>query len=268
MLQALGMAAKAANPEARQTPTKRARDGTPILAPVDPPSLPDPIAPASSSTTSAPQPVACSPPDHDVCDVWLVRHGERLDEVNEALWRDTCTAKNWHDPPLTTNGQSQAHRRAKSLVDLASERRFDAIYTSPLLRCMQTSEQLAKVLGLPVRAVPGLGECAAAVRQVGLSGESFRSNAELQHYCSSMTFTMGTEMLGFREQLEQLARQKGPNLLVVTHREGMRDVSSLSATPFFNSPYCCVAHYRFHTTSGKWEVLEAPGQRAPRRSPS
>eukprot|EP00668_Euglena_longa_P002673 GGOE01003123.1.p2 GENE.GGOE01003123.1~~GGOE01003123.1.p2 ORF type:complete len:176 (-),score=44.10 GGOE01003123.1:307-834(-) len=169
-----------------------------------------------------------------------------------------CTAEDWHDPPMTSNGRAQAKRRAKSLVDLAKERQFTAIYTSPLLRCVQTSEQLAKVLKLPVRAVPGLGECAGAVRQCGMTRATFRSDTELRRHCGSSVFSMDPAMLGFQQQLEQLATAQGPNLLVVTHREGMRDVSDLTATPFRYSPYCCLAHYRYHLHTGQWEVVRAP----------
>eukprot|EP00667_Euglena_gracilis_P015837 EG_transcript_16513 len=125
-------------------------------------------------------------------------------------------------------------------------------------RCVQTSEQLAKVLKLPVRAVPGLGECAGAVRQSGMTRASFRPDAELRRHCGSSAFSVDPALLGFQVQLEQLAAVQGPNLLVVTHREGMRDVSDLTATPFRYSPYCCLAHYRYHLQTGQWEVVRAP----------
>mmetsp|Transcript_49112 Transcript_49112/g.87647 ORF Transcript_49112/g.87647 Transcript_49112/m.87647 type:complete len:283 (-) Transcript_49112:1477-2325(-) len=208
-------------------------------------------------TNKTPRPQPHGKPSYDTCNVWMVRHGERLDEVDRNRWIKMATRRTWHDPPLTSRGKDQAVLAARSLLEHARQRSFDAIYTSPLLRCMQTAEQIAKHLDLPVVAVPGLAECAAAVRQHGLSSSTFRSEEELSAQCA-MDFTMSPKLMDFDTQLRALASTKGPDLLVVTHREGLRDTSALTPTPFRHTPYCCVAHFRYHLHTRRWEVAVSP----------
>ena len=130
---------------------------------VDADRLVEALAPA---LTSAP------PPQHATChasasppascgevEVWIVRHGERVDEVPGNTWIK-CGKKNrlWFDPALTAGGHVHAEKVASAFCDrfagFAGDRHrpgldrappFHAIYTSPLIRTVQTAEKFSAV---------------------------------------------------------------------------------------------------------------------------
>lgn len=84
--------------------------------------------------------------------VLLVRHGQSLGNAEHRFGGHTAT-------PLSELGRAQAAATARAL---ASEG-VTAIYSSDLLRALQTAEPLARETGLPVRRTPAFRE-----RSVGL----------------------------------------------------------------------------------------------------
>jgi hypothetical protein len=79
--------------------------------------------------------------------VWVVRHGERVDEVPGVRW-DKCGKTNpqWFDPALTGLGHQHAAGVADALRGkFGPECPFDVIYTSPLVRTVQTAEKFSEV---------------------------------------------------------------------------------------------------------------------------
>jgi hypothetical protein len=94
-------------------------------------------------------------------EVWVVRHGERVDEVPGVRW-DKCGKTNpqWFDPALTGLGHQHAAGVADALRGkFGPECPFDVIYTSPLVRTVQTAEKFSEV---PTPPAPLLarGDCA------------------------------------------------------------------------------------------------------------
>jgi broad specificity phosphatase PhoE len=92
-------------------------------------------------------------------EVWIVRHGERVDEVPGNTWIK-CGKRNrlWFDPALTAGGHVHAEKVATAVCDrfagFAGDRHrpglerappFHAIYTSPLIRTVQTAEKFSVV---------------------------------------------------------------------------------------------------------------------------
>ena len=80
-------------------------------------------------------------------EVWVVRHGERVDEVPGVRW-DKCGKTNptWFDPELTGRGHQHAAGVADALHGkFGHECPFDVIYTSPLVRTVQTAEKFSEV---------------------------------------------------------------------------------------------------------------------------
>jgi probable phosphoglycerate mutase len=77
----------------------------------------------------------------------IVRHGE-------TDWNAAKRLQGQVDIPLNDVGQAQAAATAAGLAG----QRFDAIYSSDLLRAWQTAQPIAAVLGLGVNAAPGLRE--------------------------------------------------------------------------------------------------------------
>ena len=121
------------------------------------------LSPARTSA-SAPEHATCHagappPASSGEVDVWIVRHGERVDEVPGNTWIK-CGKRNrlWFDPALTAGGHVHAEKVAAAFADrfagFAGDRHrpglqrappFHAIYTSPLIRTVQTAEKFSAV---------------------------------------------------------------------------------------------------------------------------
>jgi broad specificity phosphatase PhoE len=85
--------------------------------------------------------------------VWIVRHGERRDTVDET-W--AASAARPHDPPLTELGRWAAWRVGRRFVDASVD--LGAVYASPFLRAVETADEICRETGDVVRLEPGLGE--------------------------------------------------------------------------------------------------------------
>lgn len=83
--------------------------------------------------------------------IWIARHGNRLDFVNPEWFN---TAKKRYDPPLSTDGVIQAQELAKRL----KSEKISHIFASPFLRTIQTANEVAEVLDLPIKLEAGLSE--------------------------------------------------------------------------------------------------------------
>ena len=83
--------------------------------------------------------------------VWIARHGNRLDFVNPE-WFNTAARR--YDPPLSDDGFVQAAELAQRL----KEENIGHIFASPFLRTIQTANEIARVLNLPIKLEEGLGE--------------------------------------------------------------------------------------------------------------
>jgi len=124
--------------------------------------------------------------------------------------------------------------------------------------------------------IPGLSACAAAVDKNGLAwqgapgvsplilrkrGECFRTLEEL-HAAAPLAET--PEIVPWIEDFEPTMRRLAeeelsrparssdpPAILVVSHREGMRDLSALAAGPRIReTPYCCLAAFLYDRRGG------------------
>ncbi|MEC4805238.1 MAG: histidine phosphatase family protein [Jaaginema sp. PMC 1079.18] len=83
--------------------------------------------------------------------VWIARHGNRLDFVDPEWFSNAILP---YDPPLSDDGIIQAQELAKRLENEA----IAHIFVSPFLRTIQTAWEVAKVLNLPLKIEAGLGE--------------------------------------------------------------------------------------------------------------
>ncbi len=83
--------------------------------------------------------------------VWLARHGNRIDFVNPDWF---LTAERRYDPHLSDDGVVQAQQLAQRLKGEG----IAHIFASPFLRTVETANQVAEVLDLPIKLEYGLSE--------------------------------------------------------------------------------------------------------------
>jgi probable phosphomutase (TIGR03848 family) len=141
----------------------------------------------------------------------LVRHGE-----ND--WVKKKRLAGWiAGVHLNENGRQQAAGAARRLSHLP----IKAVYSSPVERCVETAEQIAQALSLPLNRLEAVGE----VRYGEWEGEEIEKLAKekawyvVQHYPSRYQFPQGEALreVQFRavQALEQLSRQHAQEIIVV-----------------------------------------------------
>jgi len=80
--------------------------------------------------------------------IWIARHGNRIDFVNPGF----NTAERRYDPPLPRMAVQAPTRATPQREDIAH------IFASPFLRTVQTANQVAEALDLPIKLESGLSE--------------------------------------------------------------------------------------------------------------
>jgi broad specificity phosphatase PhoE len=83
--------------------------------------------------------------------IWIARHGNRIDFVNPEWFN---TAERRFDPPLSDDGVVQAYQLGQRL----KAENITHIFASPFLRTVQTANQIAEALDLPIKLESGLSE--------------------------------------------------------------------------------------------------------------
>ena len=223
-------------------------------------------------------------------EIFLVRHGERVDETAEApLFYLNCGDRGW-DPPLTQEGRRQADSAGRELLRAHQRRPFSCVLYSPCLRTLETAARIATVLGLPLRCVPGLAECAAAVKSRRIASfdpsntscsrpHRFLTQEQALAHCPAGVRFLSPESRyeKFAAAVERAAASGGVGrVLMVTHREGIRDLAEATGVHGrIKTKYCCIARFSFDQNAdapAAWTMLEAPtvelsDQAAPRLPP-
>src|SRR5438132_11742947 len=82
-------------------------------------------------------------------ELFIVRHGDAIPGEDEII-----PSGIYDDLPLSSIGREQAQALAERLSKLS----FDAMYSSPLRRCLETAAPLAERLGMQPVIVPDLKE--------------------------------------------------------------------------------------------------------------
>ncbi len=85
----------------------------------------------------------------NAAELFLIRHGDALPDADEIIPSGV-----YDNLPLSKTGREQARALAERLKEI----RFDAAYSSPLLRCQQTAAPLLEYLKLPLTIVEGIKE--------------------------------------------------------------------------------------------------------------
>ncbi|MCB0060493.1 MAG: MSMEG_4193 family putative phosphomutase [Caldilineaceae bacterium] len=113
----------------------------------------------------------------------LIRHGE-----NDWVGTDRLAGRT-EGVHLNETGQQQA----AEIAALLSEQPIAAVYSSPLVRCMETAQPLAQKLGLAVVAEPGVLEVDYGEWRGGHLKELSKTPEwhRVQHYPSTFRFPAG-----------------------------------------------------------------------------
>jgi 2,3-bisphosphoglycerate-dependent phosphoglycerate mutase len=85
----------------------------------------------------------------EVAELFLIRHADAIPEADEII-----PSGIYDDLPLSRSGREQAQGLAGRLKALS----FQAAYSSPLRRCLETAAPLLEQLPLPLTIVPGIKE--------------------------------------------------------------------------------------------------------------
>jgi alpha-ribazole phosphatase len=147
--------------------------------------------------------------------VYLARHArpEQLDDRKRFLGQTNL--------PLGATGLEQAHKLAERLRPV----KFDAIYSSDLLRCRLTAEIVAEGAGMPVFEEPRLREIDTGLWQ-GLTVEQVRHSypteyAEREADVVAYAFPGGESFLELQQRavtaLHDIVRQDAEQILVIAH---------------------------------------------------
>ncbi len=209
-------------------------------------------------------------------EVWHVRHGEKCVEVEgveRQAWKKSPRFKRvgYFDTFITCHGHVQASSAGMYIKSLPFYKQqpgcFDIVYTSPLVRAVQTAVCVSQALGnLPLQVVPGLASCTEALEKIGPSAlENLMTDAEItktfpwitvvpRDPLAPTTFPEAAEWLAAKAcEKEGTADSSGgvegegsgsrlvSRVLAVGHQEGTKVMSSSDKVP---TPHCCIGVFK------------------------
>jgi len=193
---------------------------------------------------------------HNKKTLLVIRHSERLDEVDITEWKRICrTASELqsrdmysfsNDPPLTSpNGTGIACLAAETISTMVLSDGFNIsrVYASKLRRAYETAYPLALKLNIPMYVSSGLALTAIAVHQS--NGQfQFQSLDEIQSKCSGVqiidcdVIEDMPHSLVWSDYINHIAEMH-THSMIVAHRETIRYLFG----QYVETPYCCIANF-------------------------
>ena len=195
----------------------------------------------------------------------IVRHSERLDEVAPKEWLESIRNNKSHrdlyslenDTPITANGVNMAADAAKTVRDIITAKYSNntplselniRIYSSRLMRCVQTAHQIAKEFDLPIHVSSGLSLTAVAVGRCKTTFQ-FQSMSDLAalcrgaelHCCDDRNSPHRVSRSHWTRAIGSIISRDEINI-IVAHRETIRNLIGER----FRLPYCAIALFRFN----------------------
>jgi probable phosphoglycerate mutase len=184
--------------------------------------------------------------------IYLTRHGE-------TQWNTENRLQGWKNSPLTEKGI----RNAKLLGNRLSEIEFNAIYTSPSERAIQTAEYIRSERNIPVLTDENLKEISYGEWE-GKTKEELRKNykKEFFNYWNAPHQYdhqphKGEGLTDFKHRVENvfkriLAENPSGNILIVTHAATLKVILSYTmnipiekmwSPPFIHNTSLTVFHW-------------------------
>ena len=189
--------------------------------------------------------------------VWVARHGNRLDFVNPEWFN---TAQRPYDPPLSDDGVIQAQQLGQRLKSA----NIAHIFSSPFLRTVQTADQVAQALDLPIKLEAGLSEWLnpewMKQKPETLSPEALAQKYPLidRRYSSRVVpqypESNETVMQRSAQTVRQLVEEFLEDILLVGHGASVlgTTVGLVKGNPAVNASLCCLVKLVRH--SEQWEM--------------
>lgn len=199
----------------------------------------------------------------------VVRHGERLDEVNRDKWRRMRTKDNAHDPPLTAAGWEQGLTAGRAVAaaiagDRGKEPQPVTLYSSPTARTLATAAAMAPDLQVE-SIVPAYAlNCCAAAKDLGVA-RAFPSEPPAPEALGGVPLAcwpprgdpdavdgrVREDRGGFVQAVSELAagHAAGEVVVMVTHREGIWELQN-HARERMGAKYCSVHYYAYDLHGG------------------
>lgn len=189
--------------------------------------------------------------------VWIARHGNRLDFVNPNWF---TTAQRRYDPPLSEDGFVQA----KQLGQRLKSEKIAHIFASPFLRTIQTANEVAQILNLPIKLEAGLGEWHNPIWMSEppdihpkdyLEKEYPRIDWQYQSRIVPQYPEMEQTMIERMSNIIQhLVTDYSDNILLIGHGASVIGTTKglIGKTPTFKAPLCCLVKLVKHHEN--WEL--------------
>lgn len=177
--------------------------------------------------------------------VWIARHGNRLDFVNPSWF---STAQRRYDPPLSEDGLLQA----KQLGQRLKSEKIAHIFTSPFLRTIQTANEVAEVLDLPIKLEAGLSEWhnphwmsePPEIHPKDLLEAEYPRidwcySSRIRPQYPEMEQTMMDRMANI---IQELIRDYSQDILLIGHGASVMGITQglIGETPSFKASLCCL----------------------------
>ena len=190
--------------------------------------------------------------------VWIARHGNRLDFVNPEWFN---TAARPYDPPLSEDGFVQAAELGRRL----KSENISHILASPFLRTIQTANEVAKVLNLPIKLEAGLSEWhnkawMSQAPETHPPDFLAREYPAIDWSYQSCQYPQYPETIADVERrtastVKQLLSKFDSNLLIVGHGASVFGATKglVPDTPEFKVALCCLTKV-VRTPEQKWQV--------------
>lgn len=128
----------------------------------------------------------------------IVRHGQS--ENNRLLQETGALRGRAVDPALTELGRQQSRLLGKAILDWPAQWRPTHLYTSLMIRAVQTAGAIAAVTGLGVEGHPALAECGGPfVEDAAGARQSYAGapRAELLAHCPGITLPQDCDEQGW-----------------------------------------------------------------------
>jgi broad specificity phosphatase PhoE len=187
----------------------------------------------------------------------IVKHGERLDEVQPNLWASYCEehCENTYDyncrvndPPLASSGNRQAQNVGVTLRSHVHIDSVEYIFSSKLLRCVETAREIALVLNKPIVLSKTFSLNSKGVQQLGYF--DFLSVEDIQSSYPDVTFIDGDDDAEGSRNIPgdlwtdavQHVMASQPLSVVICHGETIR---AMAKCPVY-TPCCSFGVFRFH----------------------